>query len=161
MAGKWVEVIRETIPGQPVAKGRPRFRVTKGVWKKDKKVVSYTDAKTKAFEALVARILATSTQTRGQPRPMCGERSPVRVDIVAVFQRPVVMHGKKYPDGLIPHSVRPDIDNVAKACLDGIQAANGLIWHDDGQVQCLRAESWYAERGGIPRTEIAIYRWNG
>ena len=92
---------------------------------------------------------------------MCGERSPVRVDIVAVFQRPVVMHGKKYHDGLIPHSVRPDIDNVAKACLDGIQAANGLIWHDDGQVQCLRAESWYAERGGIPRTEIAIYRWNG
>ena len=155
MAGSWQEVIRDTIPGQPVAKGRPRF------YMRGKSPRVHTDAKTKAFEALVARVLATSTQTRGQARPMCGERSPVRVDIVAVFQRPVAMHGKKYPDGLLPHCVRPDLDNVCKSVLDGIQATNGLIWHDDGQVQCLRAESWYAEKGGIPRTEIVIYRWNG
>jgi len=153
VAGRWVEVIRETIPGQPVAKGRPRL------YMRGKQPRVHTDAKTKAFETLVARVLSTSTQTRGQTRPMCGERSPVRVDIVAVFQRPVAMHAKKYPDHLLPHSVRPDLDNVCKSTLDGIQAANGLIWRDDGQVQCLRAESWYAEKGGIPRTEIAIYRW--
>jgi Holliday junction resolvase RusA-like endonuclease len=153
MAGSWEEVIRETIPGQPVPKGRPRF------YMRGKQPRVHTDAKTKAFEAMVARVLSTSTQTRGQPRPMCGDRAPVRVDIVAIFSRPVAMHARRYPDHLLPHACRPDLDNVCKAVLDGVGAANGLIWRDDGQVQCLRAESWYAEKGGIPRTEIAIYRW--
>ena len=155
MAGRWVELIRDTIPGQPVPKGRPRF------YMRGKSPRVHTDAKTRAFESLVAQVLATSAQTRGQPRPMCPDRSPVRVDIVAIFQRPVAMHAKKYPDGLLAHACRPDLDNVIKSCVDGIQATNGLIWKDDGQVQCIRAESWYAEKGGIPRTEIAIYRWNG
>ncbi len=155
MAGSWVEIIRDTIPGQPVPKGRPRF------YMRGKSPRVHTDAKTRAFESLVAQVLATSPQTRGQPRPMCPDRSPVRVDIVAIFQRPVAMHARKYPDSLLPHACRPDLDNVIKSAIDGIQATNGLIWKDDGQVQCIRAESWYAEKGGIPRTEIAIYRWNG
>ena len=156
MTGEWIEVIRETIPGQPVAKGRPRFHMRNGQPR------VHTDAKTRAFETLVAQVMATSTQTRGKPRPICGVREPVRVDIMAIFQRPISLSGKKYPDGLLhPKACRPDLDNVIKAVNDGIQASNGLIWHDDGQVQCIRAESWYAEKNGIPRTEITIYRWSG
>ena len=81
----------------------------------------------------------------------------MRVDIVAVFPRPQRLQAKRHPDGLCAKYSRPDLDNVAKACLDGIGLATGLIWKDDGQVQTLRAEAYYAERDQSPRTELVIY----
>ena len=148
----WQEALRVTIPGQPVPKGRPRF------YMRGKHLKVHTDAKTKAFENKVAMIIGTDPALRGQPRPLCGVRSPVRVDIQAIFQRPASMMRKADSDELVPHAKRPDLDNVVKAVLDGIQAAGGLIWKDDGQVQCLRAESWYAEKWEPARTELVVFR---
>ena len=148
----WQEALRVTIPGQPVAKGRPRF------YMRGKHPKVHTDAKTKAYEQKVAMVIGTSTALRGQPRPLCGVRDPVRVDVCAVFQRPASLMRKADPDGLVPHAKRPDLDNVVKSLLDGVQGAGGLIWKDDGQVQCIRAESWYAEKGEPPRVELVIYR---
>jgi Holliday junction resolvase RusA-like endonuclease len=45
--------------------------------------------------------------------------------------------------------VRPDIDNYAKAILD---ALNGVMWADDGQIVQLTASKSYGE----PRVEIEI-----
>ena len=149
----WEEVLRVTIPGQPIPKGRPRFAV------RGRGVKTYTDPKTKAFEKLVARCVGSSPQLRGMRRPICGNApTPARVDIVAVFQRPVSMMRRKDAPGLVPMGRRPDIDNGAKSVLDWIGLANNLIWDDDGQVCCLRADAYYAEKGQGPRTEIVIYR---
>jgi Holliday junction resolvase RusA-like endonuclease len=100
---EWEECLRVTIPGQPVAKGRPRFYMRGGRPK------VHTDAKTRAFEKLVALCVSSSTATRGAPRPMCGVRDPVRVDIRAVFSRPVAMMRKKDPDEMVAHAKRPDL----------------------------------------------------
>ena len=146
----WREVLRVTVPGTPVPKGRPRFFL------KNKQVRTYTDKKTAAFEKRVALCVSSSPMLRGQARPLCGG-GPGRVDIVAVFPRPQRLNPKRFPDGLCPKHSRPDLDNVAKACLDGIGLATGLIWNDDGQVQTLRAEAYYAERDQSARTEVVIY----
>ncbi len=149
----WEEVLRVTIPGQPVPKGRPRFRC------RNNRVETYTDAKTKAFEELVALCVNTSPQLRGQKRPLVGRApSAARIDITAVFQRPERISRKKDPDGLIPMGKRPDLDNVIKSVIDGCSIPPGMIWNDDGQVSCIRADAYYAEKDQGPRTEIVIYR---
>lgn len=56
-------------------------------------------------------------------------------------------------------SVKPDIDNYAKAVLD---AFNGVFWHDDGQVTSLHVQKHYADEGEEPSMEIIIEpaRWH-
>lgn len=146
----WREVLRVTIPGAPVPKGRPRFYMRQGRPK------VFTDKKTAAYEKLIALCVSSSPMLRGQSRPLCGD-GPVRVDIVAVFPRPQRLQARKHSDGLLAMSCRPDLDNVLKACLDGVGLAKGLIWNDDGQVQTIRAESYYCERSQVPRLDLAIY----
>ena len=142
----WREVLRVTVPGTPVPKGRPRFGKGK----------TYTDKKTRAYEKLIALCVSSSPMLRGKSRPLCG-KGPVRVDIVAIWPRPQRLMAKRYPDGLIAKHTRPDIDNVCKAAYDAIGRAGEMIWLDDGQIQCHRSEKYYAERNGGARLEIAIY----
>ena len=104
----WREVLRVTIPGAPVPKGRPRFGKGK----------TYTDKKTRAYEKLIALCVSSSPMLRDKPRPLCGD-GPVRVDIVAVFPRPQRLQARRHSDNLIPMGCRPDLVNVLKACLDG------------------------------------------
>lgn len=40
------------------------------------------------------------------------------------------------------HTVKPDIDKLARACLD---ALTGACWHDDAQVSALTIEKLYAD----------------
>ncbi len=142
----WREVLRVTIPGPPVPKGRPRFA----------KGRTYTDKKTVAYEKLVALCVSTAKELRGSRRPLCGD-GPVRVDIVAIWPRPQRLMAARFPDGLIPKHTRPDIDNICKSTYDGIGRANRLIWNDDGQIQCHRSEKYYAERDQGPRLELALF----
>ena len=146
----WREVLRVTIPGPPVPKGRPRFYMRGG------KPRVHTDSKTRAYEKLVALCASSSPQLRGSSRPLCGD-GPVRVDIVAIFPRPQRLQARKHSDNLIPMGCRPDLDNVIKAVLDGVGLVKGLIWNDDGQVSCLRADAFYAERDQGPRLELALF----
>ena len=53
-------------------------------------------------------------------------------------------------DGSIPHTQKPDIDNLVKFYLD---CANEVAWHDDCQVTHLEADKFYSSE---PRTEIWI-----
>ena len=146
----WREVLRVTIPGPPVPKGRPRFYMRGG------KPRVHTDSKTRAYEKLVALCASSSPQLRGSPRPLCGD-GPVRVDIVAIFPRPQTLQARRHSSGLIAHHKRPDIDNICKSALDGLGLVKGLIWNDDGQVSCLRADAFYAERDQGPRLELALF----
>ena len=149
----WQECLRVTIPGKPVPKGRPR-----AVFRRNK-VQMFTPQATKDYEKKVALVVGSGTHFRGKERPLCGIDKPVRLDVVAIFPRPLSMHRKSFGDGLLPHAKRPDLDNVVKAIADGIDKLNGLVWKDDGQIQCIRAESWYAERDQPARTLVVVYRW--
>jgi Holliday junction resolvase RusA-like endonuclease len=105
------------IPGQPVAKGRPRLgrgRV-------------YTPAKTVAYEKVVA--LAAKAAMRGN-MPITGA---VSVGIKFFLARP---KSNKSTEPV----VKPDIDNLAKSVCD---ALNGIVWKDDSQiVQAKITKEW-------------------
>ena len=53
----------------------------------------------------------------------------------------------------IPHIIKPDIDNMVKSILDGLDS-NGIP--DDKTVYDLRAIKTYSEN---PRTEVTIRWW--
>ena len=144
----WRPALDFVVPGQPVPKARPRFARTKGGG-----VRTYTSNQTTAFETKIA-LFASSIRWKGYLAP---SGVPVRLDILAIFERPKRLNRKRDPEGLVPHAVRPDIDNVAKAVLDGLSKAPARIFIDDGQVQVLRIEAFYAEKGKGPRTEVKLF----
>jgi len=149
MSTTWADPVRITIPGQPIPKGRPRVAV------RGRRAVAYTPARTKTYEARVA--WAVANVTRSELLAPAGV--PVRFDALVVFGRPQRLQAKRHPAGLIPHTCRPDLDNVVKALMDGVGAAG--YWADDSQVTCLRADAAYAERGQDPRVEITLWTLAG
>lgn len=50
-------------------------------------------------------------------------------------------------------ATKPDCDNLAKSTLD---ALNGVLYHDDGQIVRLSVEKWHAAADESPRVEISI-----
>lgn len=111
-----VEEVVFVIPGQPVGKGRPRFTKTGH---------AFTPSKTAQYEALIRRLWDKSYP------PMEGA---VAVKIIAGCQVPKGSSRKQRSlmlGGDIPHTKKPDVDNIAKIVMDGL---NGLAYHDDAQV---------------------------
>jgi Holliday junction resolvase RusA-like endonuclease len=107
-----------TIPGKPFAKQRPRSTRQGRV---------YTPKETVSFERTVGQIAAQHFQA-----PLTG---PVRVTILATFQPAKSWSKRKVSEHMNrPHTQRPDLDNCAKAILDGL---NRIAWADDGQVAAM------------------------
>ena len=117
-------MIRFEVPGQPVAKGRPRVAVIGG------RARAYTPAKTVNYEASVA--YAGKDAMVGK-EPLDG---PLALTVFAHFLTP--KRGKKEGDY---HTGRPDADNVLKAAAD---ALNGIVWRDDAQVASAQIIKTYA-----------------
>lgn len=80
---------------------------------------------------------------------------PVRVAVSFYFPRPARLLRKKDPDGLIPHTAKPDSDNAAKAVLDCLTSVG--MWRDDALVCSLVAEKYYAARGQASGALIQIF----
>jgi Holliday junction resolvase RusA-like endonuclease len=87
-------------------------------------------------------------------RPAQPFAGPVRLDLTFILPRPKSLMRKSHPDGWIPHTKRPDRDNLVKGTQDGLSAAG--FWVDDAQVFDGRVAKYYAERGGKPRIIVAI-----
>ena len=120
----------------PVPKGRPRFSKVGGFMR------SYTPKKTSDYETEV-RTQAQAVMTR---EPL---ETPVAVYLY--FRLPIPRsHSKKRQEACLSGSERPikkpDIDNLAKSVLDGL---NGVIWHDDSQIVSLHLTKVYARNPGI------------
>lgn len=123
-----------SVPGPVRGKGRPRFGNGR----------TYTDAKTASYEALVgwyAREAMGST-LRAFEGPVC-------VTIAARIAPPAsasrsarvaMLSGETAP------AKRPDVDNLGKAALDGM---NGIAFADDAQVVSLFVRKLYAETPGL------------
>lgn len=135
-------MIRFTVPGIPVAKGRARIgRTRNGL------TVAFTPAKTRSYEALVA--LAAQQAMQGQA-PFAKEIGLfLRVD--AYLPVPSSWSKKKQQaalDGAIRPSSRPDLDNFVKATLDGL---NGIVFADDSSIVQIWAAKMY---GDVPRLVV-------
>lgn len=145
--------VKLTIFGEPMGKQRPKFSRIGGY------VKTYTPKDTLNYESVVAHeyrekydgMLFTATDQ-------------LVVKIKAFFQIPkghykfykklnkvcLDKNGAFMKAGAIRPTKKPDIDNIAKICLDGL---NKIAFVDDSQIVSLIVEKWYCE---TPRVEIEI-----
>ena len=129
--------MRFTIPGKPQGKARPRFNTYTGR--------TYTPSKTGAYEKFIALCYR---QAGGKLLD-----GAIRIDIKAYY--PIAKsHTKKNKaateSGEIKATIKLDIDNVAKAVLDGL---NGIAFDDDKQVVRLEVSKRYDHEA---RVEVEV-----
>lgn len=125
----------------PVAQPRQRHTVINGY------IHNYTP-KTHPVNAYKAAVMAVAAEAGVKPVD-----GPVQVDVRFYLPRPKRLMRKKDPDGPIPHTSRPDVDNLWKSTADALK---DIAWRDDSQVCRTRAAKFYAEKNGVPRVEITI-----
>lgn len=125
------------IPGEPVAKGRPRMT---------RSGIAYTPGKTQGYENLVKMCY----MEQGNKVKLEGR---VQLSMLAYFQIPK-SKSKKMQKAMEEQEIRPtkrpDIDNILKGVLD---ALNKLAYDDDSQIVSVRVEKFYSHE---PRVEVAI-----
>lgn len=126
------------VPGEPVPKARPRFTMQGG------KARTYTPTSSAAYETTVGLLAHAAMQGR---EPM---RGAVHVQVQAFFPVPHSW-SKKRKAAAQWHASRPDLDNVVKSALDGL---NRIAFADDGQVASIYATKAYSD---TPRLEVAVY----
>lgn len=129
------------IPGEPQAKQRPRI---------NRRTMSmYTPSETKAYENKISVICKYAMLAR-KAEPAEG---PIRV-LVAVYKRIPKSASRKQQglmaSGSIRPMTRPDLDNVVKIVLDGM---NKVAYKDDRQVVAIQAMAQYSQE---PRVEVTV-----
>jgi len=124
--GKSVYLI--TVNGIPKAQPRPRMTKAGHV---------YTPDSAKAWkEQIIAEFLL-------HRKPIIDKPVKLVVDFLFPFPKSV-----KNPQGYVPHTIKPDSDNLLKVVMDAATAAN--VWIDDSQVYYSHAEKWfYAGASGV------------
>ena len=127
------------VPMAPHPKGRPRVRL------QGKRPIAYTPKATMDWMAGFAEYVEALA-----PVPRLDE--PVRVDILAILQRPKDLMRKMDPGGLIAAPRRPDADNIRKATLDAMHA----FWVDDARVVAGDTVKTYSEKGGSARMVVRV-----
>lgn len=130
-----------TVPGQPFAKGRPKFARQGGF------VRAYTPEKTVAYETLVK--LAAGEAMAGAA-PMQGPLSLMLRLYVAIPKSTAKRDRAAIEAGRFLPTKKPDIDNVLKAISD---ALNGIAYDDDAQLVTVTVTKLYAD---TPRAEVTV-----
>lgn len=132
-------MIEFEIPGDPVAKQRPRMTKSGHV---------YTPEKTRQYEKLVKEAYLNHSRSW-----KFGKDVPLEIRIVAYFPIPKSDSNKRKNEkkmGAIRPTIKSDIDNICKSILDGL---NGVAYVDDKQIVSLHASKWYAES---PKVRVMI-----
>lgn len=124
--------------GEPIAKGRPKFSVVNGI------IQTHTPKKTTDYEMSVYNSFISY-----YPDKNINYENGVEIEIVAYFQIPQSFSKKKKLEMEGKNMLnRPDIDNVCKSILDGL---NKIF--DDKYIFSVKAiKKWSIN----PRCEIKI-----
>ena len=128
--------VKFTVPGEPVAKGRPRFNTRTGR--------AYTPEKTLDYENKIRRIYKKEVNHYFE--------GYVRLTVKAYYKIAKSDSKKKKEQklkGELRPSVKPDLDNRIK-CID---ARNGVAFKDDSYIVEVYAEKYYSDE---PRVEFII-----
>lgn len=130
-------MIKFEVEGEVVPKGRPRFTRTGH---------AYTPIKTVAYEQ---RVKHATRKAIGDQKPF---DEPIQLEIRIGMPVPKSWSQKKQLEALTkPHTKKPDLDNLVKAILDGM---NGDAYRDDSIIYKFSAYKVYALE---PSVEVTIY----
>ena len=130
-----------TVYGEPVAKGRPRFS-TRG-----KFPVAYTPEKTKAYEFEVGMMALAAM---GGTKPLEGA---LEAFIYITYAVPESYSKKRLEaclNGLEKHTKKPDLDNVIKSVIDGMDK---IVFDNDSQITSIHATKVYGE---VAKAEVMV-----
>jgi Holliday junction resolvase RusA-like endonuclease len=130
-------VIHFHVEGIPKPKKRPRFRQFNGI------VQSYTDKGTREYED---HVRLTSQTAMGTTEPI-----ETAVGVYMYIRLPIPKsHSKKRTEDCLEGREKPikkpDIDNLAKSLLDGM---NGVVFKDDSQIVSLHCTKVYSSEPGV------------
>lgn len=132
------------IPGEPVAQGRPRFfRMGGGVRVADPE-------ESVRWKGVAALLMEQAARRAGWTLAT----GPLVVVLDAIFPRPKHVKGEERE----PKTTKPDVDNLLKASLD---AGNGVLWPDDGQVVEATARKWWAASTERAAVHLVVLRSGG
>tara|TARA_R110000765_G_scaffold412278_1_gene511870 strand:- start:93 stop:518 length:426 start_codon:yes stop_codon:yes gene_type:complete len=132
------------IYGDPVGKGRPRFVRKTGV--------AYTPKKTKDYETHVKQA-AWVSMSKHKLNTFYGNCS---VKIIAFLKIPKSWNKRKTMEahlGMVTPSL-PDIDNIAKSVLDGIE---GIVYQNDKQIFHLEVTKRYVDEETEPQVQVSVF----
>jgi Holliday junction resolvase RusA-like endonuclease len=133
-----------TIPGQPKPQGSKTAFVNKSTGK-----VTLVEASKglKAWRIEAANLIKLEAQAKGWIQ--ADAKQPVVVSIVFELTHPKAPKNPNWPVGV------PDLDKLARSCLDAITQA-GNVWWDDSQVIKLSLVKVWRTYGDEARTIIRI-----
>jgi len=103
----------------------------------------HTPPKTKAYEQTIA--FAAKLAMQGQPL-LSGPVSAVMTFSLPIPASWSLRKAQEASLGQTLPTVAPDLDNLAKAVLDG---CNGVVFEDDRQVVTLHITKRYADKGRV------------
>tara|TARA_R110002012_G_scaffold266437_1_gene449984 strand:- start:2546 stop:2947 length:402 start_codon:yes stop_codon:yes gene_type:complete len=129
-------ILEFVVPGQPVAKARPRLSASGH---------AFTPKKTKNYERMVAGL----AKKQWMFEPMKGA---IKMQVTCIFKRPKRLQRKKDPVGRIWMTKRPDLDNVCKAIADGVS----VVMNDDSQIVWIEASKMYASKTEEPHVIVRL-----
>ena len=140
-------IIQFIVPAIPIAQPRQRHRVIQQSGGRAF-ATNYTPKNdpVNAFKAAVQ--LAASNAYRGPPI-----EGPVEMDVVFVMPRPKSMIWKKRDMPRVPHTGKPDRDNMLKSLQDALE---GLLFRNDSQIYDGRATKWIAAGDEQPHVELTV-----
>lgn len=139
------------VPGEPKGKGRARSRIAKGRGGQQF-VAHYTPKDTVEYENLVR--VAAHEAMRGE----APTKFPVHVSISVMCGIPASWSKRKQARALadeVKPTGKPDIDNITKAILDGM---NKIVVADDKLVCGLMVLKHYSH---TPRVEVGVRELDG
>lgn len=125
------------INGLPIPKGRARATA------RGKYTILYTPTATREYEDYVAEVASKHIPKTGMIM------GPITISLTFYMKAP-----KRYAKKTdTPHVTRPDVDNLAKAILDGLE---GTMYKNDAQVTTLYAHKCYGDklRVGVSISEL-------
>lgn len=129
------------VPGEPVAKGRPKLGTVNG------RAMAFTPKKTRTFESTVREIVGKAwTREPIAERPIFVRMTFVRLipQSWPIKKRNAAIAGTLFPTG------RPDLDNFQKAITD---AMNTIVYTDDALIVGIEARKVY---GAIPHAVVTL-----
>ena len=139
----WVLLDTIMIPGEPIAKGRPRVTSTH----------TYTPKKTKdAQRHIVKHIKEKCANRKDWPFEYA---NPIYLEMYFYHKRPQRLLRKKDTSLTIPKETKPDLDNLVKLIKDALNDSG--YWADDKHNTTILADKMYVAKGEEPRTDIFIY----
>lgn len=148
-----MKTITFAISGEPFGKKRPRASSFGGHAR------IHNDPENERYEL---KVINAYQNAYGKDKPMLFDKEEyISATIVAIYSIPKAFSKKKRQmaiDGVLRPTKKPDLDNIAKSVLDGL---NAVAYHDDSQVVNLLVVKRYGEVANVIVELVEIERLNG